>query len=193
MNLRPVIARLAAAAAVLGLSSTLVGCAFMHPNYPEGRKGAKYLDARQPSTLPTTGVESSDVITACDSVVSKLLSEAKLTSENSPPRYRVSSEDFVADLQTPFDTKALADRVRDTLVNESRGRVRVLHESAGEGDVPADYVLGARVTSVSQTGNGVEESYTQIAFHVIDPLTKDIVFSDLYSVKKAGKGTSAWH
>lgn len=193
MNLRPVLARMAAAAAAITLGVTLVGCAFAHPNYPDGPKRAKYLDARQPGTLATTGVESHDVLAACDSVVSRLLSEPRLAHTGNPPRYRVNSKDFVADLHTPFDTKALADLVRDTLVNEARGRVRVLHESATDGDAPVDFVLGARVTTVSQSARGVEENYTQIAFHVMDPLTKDIVFSDLYSFKKSAKGTTAWH
>lgn len=193
MNYRPDIARVATTAGAIALCAMLAGCAFTHPNYPDGPKRAKYLDARQPSTLPTTGVESSDVLAACDSLVSRLLSQPRLANTSSPPRYRVADADFSADTHTAFDTTALADLVRDAMVNQARGRLRVSHDDDAEGAAPVDFAVCARVTTVSQSAGGVEENYTQIAFHVVDPLTNDIVFSDLYAVKKSAKGTTAWH
>jgi len=58
-------------------------------------------------------------------------------------------------------------------------------------EVPVDYVIGARITEVSQQAGKHEENYTQIAFQVVDPLSKQVVFSDLYSVKKAAKANTS--
>jgi hypothetical protein len=181
----------AAAASILAAGLVVAGCAFLSPNYPDGpQRGPKYLDARAHSDLATTGIESSDIHTACNSAVAKLLSDPRLANANEPPRYSVDGYDFVADINSEFDTKALADLVRDALVNAGGDRVYVVYTDIPE-EVPVDYVIGARITEVSQQAGKQEENYTQIAFQVVDPLSKQVVFSDLYSVKKAAKANTS--
>lgn len=194
MNRPNRMARPAAAAVVLSAAVTFIsGCAFLSPEYPDGpHRGPKYLDARAPSDLSTTGVESNDVITACNSAVAKLLSQPRLANTNQPPRYTVDSANFVADLSSDFDTQSLADLVRHTLVTEGGDRVYVVYTDMPQ-EVPVDYEVGARITEVSQQAGKLEENYTQIAFQVVDPLSKQVVFSDLYSVKKSAKTNTALH
>lgn len=192
MNRLNRMARPAAAAASMVVAAVVVaGCAFLSPNYPDGpHRGPKYLDARAPSDLRTTGIESSDIHTACNSAVAKLLSEPRLANANEPPRYSVDSHDFIADISGEFDTQALADLLRDALVNAGGNRVYVVYTDIPE-EVPVDYILGARITEVSQQSGKMEENYTQIAFQVVDPLSKQVVFSDLYSVKKASRANTS--
>src|SRR5690606_19119264 len=94
------------AVAALALLASVSGCAFMHRDYPHGHRGPKYLDARQPSDLGTTGIESADIQTACGNAVSKLLAQPLLANTQRPPRFSVQCSDFHADLSSDFDTSA---------------------------------------------------------------------------------------
>lgn len=172
-------------AACAGLATMLMtaGCAVVGH---EGHRydGEKYLDARTPSGLDTLGPESSDLESACNRMVGKLLAHP-LMNRSPVPLFVVDASNFEAAIQTNFRTEALADLARNELLNAGAGRLRILY-TAPDTISGADYALGGRVTDLVQTSGSHGESYTQIAFEVIDLRTNEIVFSDLYSFKKAG-------
>ncbi len=167
----------------LGMAS---GCAVVGH---ERLDGPKYIDARQPSDFDTPNLESSDVQTACEMAVSRLLASDLLSRVNRTPVFLVEDDHFVNDGQGLFDTKALVDLFRNELVNAGQGRVRVLRPTAPEKPVTADFVVEGRVTDVVNTQESVAEAYTQISFNVVLANTGEVVFSDLYSVKKGASLT----
>lgn len=183
-----------AAAATL-LVGTVAGCAAISDHRAETYRGDKYLDARAPSELGTTGIESSDLRGAVQSAVSKLLAHKAIGYAASPPIVAIAECNIRNDGDPYFNANALEDLLRTELLNSADGRVRVLSESAAEaccaGDCFADYTIEVSITDVAQTANRMEERYTQITFQAVRGGTNEIVFADMSSFKKGGKGQSA--
>lgn len=173
------------------------GCAALSDEYYSAHPREKYLDAREPSDLRTLGIESSDLRAAVGELVAGLLASPALTAMAQTPVVVIGDCTVKHEGSAPFDTRALVDAVRAELVNAAEGRLQVLGGEAAEsccGDAAAcrgDLVIRARVTEVAQTSRSLAESYTQIAFEVMQPISQTIVFADLHSFKKAGRVHSA--
>lgn len=182
-----------AAAATL-LVGTVAGCAAISDHRAETYRGDKYLDARAPSELDTTGIESSDLRGAVQSAVSKLLAHEAIGRAGTPPIVAISECNIRNDADSAFNANALEDLLRTELLNAAAGRVRVLSEDAAEaccdGDCFADYTIAVSITEVSQTANRSVERYTQITFQAVRGGTNEVVFADMSSFKKGGKGHS---
>ncbi|MBI2431664.1 MAG: hypothetical protein HYV26_02205 [Candidatus Hydrogenedentes bacterium] len=159
----------------------LQGCAVVgHDTY----QGAKFMDVRQPSDFDTPNLESADVQTACASAVSRLLASDLLNRVSRTPVFVVEDDHFENEGQGDFDTRTLVDLFRNELVNAGQGRLRVVHPAAEDTPVSADFIVEGRVTDVWNTQRRVAEAYTQIAFNVVLAGSGEVVFSDVYSVKK---------
>lgn len=157
------------------------GCAVVgHGDY----RGPKHLDAREFSDFDTADLESQDVQTACQSAVSKLLASNLLGRVNRTPSFVVEDQYFENEGEISFDTRSLVDLFRNELVNAGAGRIKVVHSVAEEIPVQADFIVHGRVTDIRNSHEGATEAYTQIAFNVVLVGTGEVVFSDLYSVKK---------
>ena len=56
-----------------------------------------------------------------------------------------------------------------------------------------DYVIGGRVSDVTQEDDANKERYTQIAFEVVDAKTAEIVLCDVHSFKKKSAAPRRWY
>lgn len=158
-----------------------VGCAVVGR---DSYHGPKHLDARQPSNFDTPNIESQDLQTACQSAVSKLLASNLLNRVSRTPSFLVEDDQFINDSEGNIDTSALVDYFRNELVNAGQGRLTVVHPVSEDTPVQADFVVKGRVTDVRNVKARVTEAYTQISVNVVLASTGEVVFSDLYSVKK---------
>ena len=174
---------------------TLGGCALLGD--PNAYYGDKYLDTDVASTLGTAGVESNDLQAAASSVVQRILAEPALTNG---ARFRVEAADFVYEATGIEHHEALADLVRNELINAADGRLTVVTPRFGHGTdaaggmtpIEADYALAARVTDVVDSDGAREDRYTQILFEVVDLNAHEIVMSDMYYFKKASNARRQW-
>jgi hypothetical protein len=185
VNVRP---RVCGIFVLAGLCAALVGpgCRALGHSH-RINPGEKYLDARQPSGLNTVGIESSDLRTACQEMVAKLLANPIMNNSASGALiFTVDESDFDHNAHTNFDTTTLVDLVRTELFNAANGKVRIVSRNAEGPTLRPDFELGGRITDLYQSGGSRTESYTQIAFEVTYLKSNEIVFSDLHSFKKAG-------
>ncbi len=174
---------------------TLGGCAVLGD--PHAYYGDKYLDTDVASTLGTAGVESNDLQAAASSAVQRILAEPALTNG---ARFRVEAADFAYEATGEAHHEALADLVRNELINAADGRVTVVTPRFGHGTdatggmtpIEADYALAARVTDVVDSDGAREDRYTQILFEVVDLNDHEIVMSDMYYFKKASNARRQW-
>lgn len=163
---------------------TLAGCAVLgHQGYDGRPPAEKYMDARQPSNLSVVGIESSDLQTACNVMIGRLLASPVMANATRTPRFVVDESHFTWDGRGSFDVAALTDLVRNELVNAADGQAILYSRDA---TAPANgYVLGGRITEVRNKVRNKTENYIQILFEVVDLSTDQVVFSDLHAFKKA--------
>jgi hypothetical protein len=161
-------------------------------------------------------------VSACNEVVGRLLAHHRLAGRFGPPVFVVDSTYFANYTGDDFDVTALADLLRNELLNAAGDRIRVVHQPhhGGHGKqhgvveaghkpdpelephahvtvssaISPDYALGASITEVSRSSRGITENYTQIAFQAIDMRSQEVVFADLHAFKKASSATSGkWY
>ncbi|MCC6145535.1 MAG: hypothetical protein IT368_17145 [Candidatus Hydrogenedentes bacterium] len=194
----------------LGMALPLVaGCyAINHENFHAAAyHGPKYQDPAQPSALETSMVESNDLITACNQVVGKILANPDLANDIQPPRYRISSSDFVYEGEGAFNVNTVVNLLRSELKSAAEGRVVLVEDPqpapvAADADPAAapapaaapdsDYVLVGRISDLARAEGFGQERYTQLAFEVVSVSSKQVVLSDLYQVRKAGGVGHDW-
>ena len=183
VNVRPRIRGVFSMGSLFAIMVAGAGCGVVGHGHGEG----KYLDARQPSTLGTMGIESADLQTACHEMVAKLLADPIMNNSTSGALiFSVDEKHFVHQAHSNFDTAALIDLVRDELFNSAQGKVRIVGRNPEGPTLRPEFQFGGRITDVFQSGEHRSESYTQIAFEVTYLKTNEIIFSDLHSFKKAG-------
>jgi curli biogenesis system outer membrane secretion channel CsgG len=146
--------------------------------------GPKHLDARQPSDFDTPNLESHDLQAACQTAVSRMLASNLLNRVTRTPIFVVEDGQFANESEDAINTQALVDLLRNELVNAGQGRVTVMHPVAEGTPVQADFVVKGRITDVRNVHHRKTEAYTQIALNVVLASTGEVVFSDLYAVKK---------
>ncbi len=56
-----------------------------------------------------------------------------------------------------------------------------------------DYIIGGRISDVTESDLTRTERYTQITFEVVDAKTAEVVFCDLYCFKKVGESAHSWY
>ncbi len=56
-----------------------------------------------------------------------------------------------------------------------------------------DYIIGGRISDVTESDLTRTERYTQITFDVVDAKTAEVVFCDLYYFKKVGESAHSWY
>lgn len=111
--------------ALLLTAAMLAGCVSVGTraeNSPS-QAGDKYQDAREQSTLKTTGVESSDLHTACSKAVGALLACPLLASQEEPPHLAIDKDWFMDDTHNGVNTQVLVDLLRHELLDAASDRV----------------------------------------------------------------------
>ena len=106
----------------------------------------------------------------------------------------------------PINTAVFTDRIRDSLVRATSGRVKylarehidaVLREREGKREgvlvgkglkslLGADYLLTGRINSVSKRFEGDRSDYFQIGFTLVDAEDSTIVWTMGFEFKKVG-------
>lgn len=146
------------------------------------------------------GIESQDIDKMTKEMLKDLLAQDFVIEAEEPPRIIVDNRRFVNESSQIINTNLLADRLRVSLIRNSKGSFvflsrenfdAVLDESKITNNLkilPADYRLTGRITSISGFSNktGVKSNFVQIAYELIDLKTSEIVWSNFYEVKKVG-------
>lgn len=192
--------KLLSTSTVLGLACVMLMTAGCNLLPEKGYSGPKFLDARDASRLDTVHLESNDLLTACNGVVSKILANPKLANPSYPPRYVVDPAHFTYQGRSHFNVHALTDLLRTELADAGAGRVVLLGLPLAEEDeeeaapeLPdAEYLITGRITSVDNISRARQENYLQLAFEVVDIASRRVVLSDRYHVKKAGHVGREW-
>jgi len=186
---------LCSALAILVLG-TGMGCAVLGDH-----RGPKHVDATQHGNFNTVKLESSDLHAASNMAVGRMIGSGLLQRTGRTPVLLVDDTHFSNASDSAFNTRSLVDLLRNEIVNAANGQVRVISpylEEDEDAEEPRplpqhDYVLMGRVTDVVNTEfhrrQSIAEAYTQIALQVVTAETGEVVFSDLYAVKKSGAVT----
>ena len=170
-----------AGAMLLMASCVGLGCAVIgHDEY----HGPKYVDASAPTSFETPNLESHDLQAACQNAVGRLVASNLLMRVNRTPVFLVEEENFKNVGDGDFNTKTLVDLFRHELVNAGGDQLRVVRQMDPDTVTVADFIVAGRVSDVVNYESRVAQAYTQIAFEVVYASTNEVVFSDLYAVKK---------
>ena len=154
--------------------------------------------------LGGTGVESGDIRTVGRKMAESMLETPEIVNAQGVPRIALlpvkNSTRFI------IDKDIFTKKIRIEFNKNTRGKVRFLardriedilkeRESKREGLVSAskeadllgvDFYLTGEMTGLSKAAGGSRSDYIMLSFQLIDAETSDIVWEDLYEVKKVG-------
>lgn len=170
-----------------------------------------YQDVGTPGLVRGTGLESQDIASMVDKMVRHMLSNPVLANADTSPRVIVDAAYFENQSSQRLNKNVLIDRMATQLQIAANGRILFVdRENAdmivkertlkrqGVTDVGttglvravagADYRLSGRITSLdARTSSGAMERFMQIVFRMTDLENGIVVWTNRYSVKKAGQ------
>ena len=145
------------------------------------------------------GIESRDIDLMVKKMVAEII-ELNLGDGLEPPSIIVDSQKIKNESSQIINTSLLADRLRISLLREAKGRL--LFVSRENSDVaieeakisglleffPADYSLVGKITSISSYSatTGISSNFVQVSFELLDIKTTEIIWGNIYEVKKVG-------
>lgn len=155
-------------------------------------------DAVDGGTMKTT---SADVVAMTEQMIRSILAEPTLADAADPPRIICDSEYFKNLSNDPtINTRLLTTRIRSKLNHYANGRMtfvarhggatRILDEESMVRGEPQHFTADAHYRLLGEINNHTiagRSQFMQFNFEIIDTRTGEIVWSDFYEFKKAGR------
>ncbi|HEY8966819.1 MAG TPA: hypothetical protein VIM58_10265 [Candidatus Methylacidiphilales bacterium] len=197
MNSRPLVLAALGAAALLA-----AGCS--------EDKNVRYVDPNAQGTVASTGIESQDINAAALQAAQSIVNVPEIAHALTPPVIIITP--VVNKSSSPIDTSLYTSILRDTLLNNSGGKVRFLDRTnaafnekeqemanagsvQGRGDRDAmsyDYILTAELQGIGMASAEGQSDYFRISFKLIARKTDLLIWSNPYQIKKEGKESAVY-
>ncbi len=190
---------------LLAITSVVVlsGCASDHDH-------VRYVDPNTQGRIAGTGIESQDINAAAQQAAQSIVNLPQIANVSRPPVIMVTP--VTNRSSTPIDTSLYTSELRDTLLANAGGRVRFIErdvsamnqheqeminsgEVVGQGDRGAlayDYILTAEIQGISMASGEGQSDYFRVAFKLKDRRTDELVWSNVYQIKKEGRESAVY-
>ena len=181
----------------------LAGCA-------DSPQPAHYVDPNAQGQINGTGIESQDVNAAAAQAAQSIINIPEIAQASKPPIILIS--DVTNKSSSPIDTSLYTSVLRDSLLNNTGGKVRFIDRSAAEqnqkeaqlaqdgqvqgGDnrlaLSYDYVLTAELQGIAMASSQGQSDYFRIAFKLISRKNDLLVWTNAYQIKKEGAESAVY-
>jgi PBP1b-binding outer membrane lipoprotein LpoB len=173
-----------------------------------GSSKTKRVDIGDDDEIMGTGIESADV-ESMSQLAKDLLGHPELTGPYVEQVPTVAISPVVNNTRFDFDGELFVRRIRQQLVEHSRGRIRFVTRSEldemvierertekREGErtatklttkTGADYYLTGTASAISKVGRGMESDAIWIDFRLLDAENGELIWEKGYATKKVGK------
>jgi len=169
-----------------------------------------YVDPNAQGQINGTGIESQDVNAAAAQAAQSIINIPEIAQASKPPIILIS--DVTNKSSSPIDTSLYTSVLRDSLLNNTGGKVRFIDRSAAEqnqkeaqlaqdgqvqgGDnrlaLSYDYVLTAELQGIAMASSQGQSDYFRIAFKLISRKNDLLVWTNAYQIKKEGAESAVY-
>jgi len=180
----------------------LAGCS-SQPN-------VRYVDPNSQGAIAGTGIESQDVNAAAAQAAQSIINLPQIAQASKPPIIIIDK--VLNKSSSPIDTSLYTSILRDSLLNNSGGRVRfidrsaaemntkeqemnsegVVHGGGGRAALSYDYVLTAELQGIGMANSQGQSDYFRISFKLIDRRTDLLLWTNAYQIKKEGAESAVY-
>ncbi len=194
----------AATVALGGSLLFLAGCG-SEPN-------VRYVDPNAQGTVASTGIESQDVNAAALQAAQSIVNVPEIAHALTPPTIIITP--VLNKSSSPIDTSLYTSILRDTLLNNSGGKVQFIDrtnaavnekeqqmadagtvQQSPQGDRTAlsyDYILTAELQGIGMASAQGQSDYFRISFKLIARKTDLLIWTNAYQIKKEGKESAVY-
>lgn len=182
----------------------LVGCA-SEPKRPS------YVDPNAQGAVAGTGIESQDINAAAMQAAQSIVNIPAIAQAAQPPIVIITAVQNKS--SSPIDTSLYTSVLRDTLLNNTGGKVRFIDRTtagfnqreqqmleSGEVGGPAatnrsaltyNYILTAELQGIAMTSAQGQSDYFRISFKLINK-NDELLWTNAYQIKKEGKENAVY-
>ncbi|MDE1171871.1 MAG: hypothetical protein PW734_11815 [Verrucomicrobium sp.] len=169
-----------------------------------------YVDPNAQGTIAGTGIESQDINAAAAQAAQSIVNIPQIAAASKAPIIMITP--VVNKSSSPIDTSLYTSILRDSLLNNSGGKVRFVDRSnmavnekedqmASSGEVQSqgkrsassyDYVLTAELQGIGMASSQGQSDYFRVAFKLIDRRSDILLWTNAYQIKKEGKESAVY-
>ncbi len=182
----------------------LVGCS-------SEPKPVSYVDPNAQGSVAGTGIESQDINAAVLKAAQSIINVPQIASAKEPPIVIITP--VLNKSASPIDTSLYTSVLRDTLLNNTGGKVRFIDRTqagfnqreqqmleSGEVSGPAaanraaltyNYILTAELQGISMASAQGQSDYFRISFKLINK-NDELLWTNAYQIKKEGQENAVY-
>ncbi len=187
----------------------ITGC-----THVDNSKGRPTVDLAPESRgiVAGVGVGGQDIVSMSDEMVRDMLTTPELVKRTRPPRVIIDGEFFKNESSQAINKNVITDRLRVELNRAAKGKMTFVgrhyadmvdqeRDLKRQGVVDSgttgltgaqaggDFRLGGRITSLDENAanNGTVQRFTQIVFEMVDLETGELVWTNEYTIHRAGQ------
>jgi len=174
-------------------------------------KKPTYVDPNAQGQVAGTGIESQDVNAASMQAAQSIINIREIAQAKEPPIIIITP--VVNKSSSPVDTSLYTSILRDTLLNNTGGKVRFIDrttagfnqreqqmQESGEVGGPAaanraaltyNYILTAELQGIAMNSSQGQSDYFRIAFKLVNK-NDELLWTNAYQIKKEGKESAVY-
>ena len=173
-------------------------------------QNVRYVDPNAQGAVASTGIESQDVNAAVLQAAQSIVNVPEIAHALTPPVVIITP--VLNKSSSPIDTSLYTSILRDTLLNNTGGKVRFIdrtnsafnekeQQMADSGSVQQngdrnamsyDYILTAELQGIGMASSQGQSDYFRIAFKLIARKTDLLIWTNAYQIKKEGKESAVY-
>ncbi|SDU16412.1 Outer membrane lipoprotein LpoB, binds and activates PBP1b [Verrucomicrobium sp. GAS474] len=173
-------------------------------------QNVRYVDPNAQGAVASTGIESQDINAAALQAAQSIINVPEIAHALTPPVIIITP--VLNKSSSPIDTSLYTSILRDTLLNNTGGKVKFLdrtnaafnekeQQMADAGSVQQngdrnalsyDYILTAELQGIGMASTQGQSDYFRISFKLISRKTDLLIWSNPYQIKKEGKESAVY-
>lgn len=175
-----------------------------------GGPSASYVDPNAQGAVAGTGIESQDVNAAALQAAQSIINIPQIAQAKQPPLIIITPVQNKS--SSPIDTSLYTSVLRDTLLNNTGGKVRFIDRTnaafnqreqqmlesgevtGADGNRAAltfNYILTAELQGIAMNSPQGQSDYFRISFKLINK-NDELLWTNAYQIKKEGKDSAVY-
>lgn len=159
------------------------------------------IEVQETTEFSGLGIESRDIDSISKKITQDLLTSNFYLKQKIAPIVVLEGKYFINESSYIINTNLLADRMRISLLRQTQAKIQfvtrqnlqaIIEEAQTSGSdidiVEAQYRMTAKIASIHGVSNktGAKSNYFQFSFELLDLQTSNIVWANIYDLKKIG-------